>query len=137
MPGSVNEVTLIGNLGDDPDRRNTPSGAAVTELRLATNESWTDKNGQKQERVEWHRVVVWGKLAELCGEYLSKGRQVYVRGALRTRKWEDKDGATRYTTEIVVNSFDGKVVFLGSKGGSGESRQPSSRRDYSDDDVSF
>ena len=94
-------------------RDSIPSGAAVCEFRLATNESWTGKDGQKQDRTEWHRVVVWGRRAETCGKYLSKGRQVYLEGRLRTRSWEDKEGNKRYTTEIVAND----VQFLG--GGSG------------------
>lgn len=110
--GGVNKVLLIGNLGADPDLRYIPSGAAVCEMRLATNESWKDKAGQKQERTEWHRIVVWGQRAELCAQYLSKGRQVYIEGRLRTRSWEDRDGNTRYTTEIVATD----VQFLGSPG---------------------
>ncbi len=113
MAGGVNKVILVGNLGSDPEIRNIPSGAAVCEFRLATNESWTGKDGQKQDRTEWHRVVVWGRRAETCGKYLSKGRQVYLEGRLRTRSWEDKEGNKRYTTEIVAND----VQFLG--GGSG------------------
>jgi single-strand DNA-binding protein len=96
--------------------RHTPNGAGVCEFRLATNEAWTDKQGQRQERTEWHRVVVWGKKAEVCSKYLSKGRQVYVEGRLRTRSWEDKEGNKRYTTEVVAND----VQFLGGGGGGGE-----------------
>ena len=113
MAGGVNKVILVGNLGADPDMRYTPSGAGVCELRLATNESWTDRNGQRQERTEWHRVVVWGKKAEVCSKYLAKGRQVYVEGRLRTRSWDDKDGNKRYTTEVIADN----VQFL--SGGSG------------------
>lgn len=108
MAGGVNKVILIGNLGVDPELRYTPQGTAVANFRLATNESWTDKNGQKQDRTEWHRIVVWGKLAELCGEYLQKGRQVYLEGKLQTREWTDKENRKNYTTEIVAN----QVVFL-------------------------
>lgn len=108
---SVNKVILIGNLGGDPEIRYTQSGQAVGTLTLATNEKWTNKSGQPEERTEWHRVVVWGKLAELCREYLHKGRPVYVEGRLQTRKWE-KDGQPRYTTEIVAQT----VQFLGSSG---------------------
>jgi single-strand DNA-binding protein len=111
----VNKVILVGNLGADPDMRYTPSGQGVCEMRLATGESWNDKNGQRQERTEWHRIVVWGKKAEVCSKYLSKGRQVYVEGRLRTRSWEDKDGNKRYMTEVVAND----VQFLGSGGGGG------------------
>lgn len=110
---SVNKVIVIGNLGDDPEKRVTGSGQAVTTLRIATNERWTDKAGQKQERTEWHRVVVWGPQAENCAQYLAKGRQVYVEGRLQTRQWDDKEGVKRYTTEIVAQ----RVQFLGGKGG--------------------
>src|SRR5437660_8903768 len=109
MAGSgVNKVILVGNLGKDPEVRYTPSGQAVANFTIATNENWTDKQGQKQERTEWHRIVVWGKTAELCGEYLSKGRQVYIEGRLQTREWTNKEGAKQYTTEIVAN----QVLFL-------------------------
>jgi len=114
MAGGVNKVILIGNLGADPEVRFTPSGQAVANFRIATSESWTDKNGQKQERTEWHRIVVWGKLAELCGEYLAKGRQCYIEGRLQTREWTDKEGKKNYTTEVVAN----QVQFLGSRDGS-------------------
>ncbi|MEW6430909.1 MAG: single-stranded DNA-binding protein [Myxococcota bacterium] len=113
MAGGVNKVILIGNLGADPEVRFTPGGQAVANFRVATNESWTDKNGQKQERTEWHRIVVWGKLAELCGEYLKKGRQAYIEGRLQTREWTDKEGKKNYTTEIVANT----VQFLGGNPG--------------------
>jgi len=106
---SVNKVLLIGRLGSNPEIRYTPAGAAVANFSLATNESWNDKNGQKQERTEWHRVVVWGKLAQLCGEYLAKGRQCYVEGRLQTRQWQDKEGQTKYTTEVIASS----IQFLG------------------------
>jgi single-strand DNA-binding protein len=117
MAGGVNKVILIGNLGADPEVRFTPGGQAVANFRIATSESWTDKNGQKQERTEWHRIVVWGKLAELCGEYLKKGRQCFVEGRLQTREWMDKENRKNYTTEVVANS----VVFLGGRdAGAGE-----------------
>src|SRR6185437_1436640 len=106
---SVNKVILVGRLGQNPEVRYTPSGAAVANFSVATNESWTDKSGQKQERTEWHRVVVWGKLAELCNQYLSKGRQCYVEGRLQTRQWQDKDGQTKYTTEVQAQT----IQFLG------------------------
>src|SRR2546422_5876839 len=121
MAGSVNKVILIGNLGRDPEVLYTPSGQAVANFTVANNEACTDKAGQKQERTEWHRVVVWGKAAENCGEYLSKGRQVYVEGRLQTREWTNKEGAKQYTTEIVAN----QVTFLqgGERGqGRGASR---------------
>lgn len=112
---SVNKVILVGRLGQNPEVRYTPSGAAVANFSVATNESWTDKSGQKQERTEWHKVVVWGKLAELCGQYLSKGRQCYLEGRLQTRQWQDKDGQTKYTTEVQAQT----VQFLGGTAGQG------------------
>jgi single-strand DNA-binding protein len=115
MAGGVNKVILIGNLGADPEVRFTPGGQAVANFRIATSDTWTDKNGQKQERTEWHRIVVWGKLAELCGEYLKKGRQCYVEGRLQTREWTDKENRKNYTTEVVANS----VTFLGGRDGAG------------------
>ena len=123
--GYLNKVQLIGNLGADPDLRYTPSNRPVCNLSLATSETWNDKEGQKQERTEWHRCQVWGDLAETCEKYLSKGKQVYVEGKLQTRKWQDKQGMDRYTTEIVVD----KVVFLGSGGKSdgGQQSQSSGR----------
>ena len=98
---SLNKVMLIGNLGADPEIRHTPSGQSVATLRMATNEVWKDREGTKQERTEWHRVVAWGRLAEIAREYLSKGRQIYVEGRLQTRQWQDQQGQTRYTTEII------------------------------------
>lgn len=117
MAGGVNKVILVGHLGADPDMRYTPSGQGVCELRLATSESWNDKNGQRQERTEWHRIVVWGKRAEVCSKYLSKGRQVFVEGRIQTRTYDDKDGNKRYITEIIAND----VQFLsgGRDGGGG------------------
>lgn len=103
--GGVNKVILIGNLGADPDLRYTPNGQAVCDLRLATNETWVDKSGQKQERTEWHRIVVWGKGAEICKQYLAKGRRLFVEGRLQTKSWDDKDGHKRYMTEVVANDF--------------------------------
>ena len=102
----VNKVILVGNLGQDPETRYLPSGGAVTNITLATSESWKDKNsGQMQERTEWHRVVFFNKLGEIAGEYLKKGAKVYVEGALRTRKWQDQSGTDRYTTEIVASEM--------------------------------
>ena len=112
---SVNKVILVGRLGQAPEVRYTPSGAAVANFSVATNESWTDKSGQKQERTEWHRVVVWGKLAELCKQYLAKGRQAYIEGRMQTRQWQDKDGQTKYTTEVMAQT----VQFLGAGAGAG------------------
>jgi single-strand DNA-binding protein len=117
MGASVNKVILIGNLGSDPELRYTPTSQAVANFNIATNESWKDKSGQDQEKTEWHKIVVWGKLAELCGEYLSKGRTVYVEGRLQTRDWTDKEGNKRYTTEIVANT----IQFLGAPGEKGKS----------------
>lgn len=112
---SVNKVFLIGNLGADPEVRYTPSSAAVANFRIATTEVWNDKAGERQERTEWHRIVVWGKQAEHCGEYLRKGRSVHIEGRLQTREWEDKSGQKRYTTEIVAD----RVTFLGSRADGG------------------
>lgn len=106
---SVNKVILLGRLGQDPELKYTPGGSAVCNFSMATTESWTDKQGQKQEKTEWHRVVVWGKLAELCNQYLAKGRQAFLEGRLQTRSWDDKDGNKRYTTEILAST----VQFIG------------------------
>lgn len=106
---SVNKVILLGRLGQDPELKYTPGGAAVCNFSMATTEAWTDKQGQKQEKTEWHRIVVWGKLAELCNQYLAKGRQAFVEGRLQTRNWDDKDGTKRYTTEIMAST----VQFIG------------------------
>lgn len=108
---SVNKAILIGNLGKDPDVRYSPDGSAITNITLATTETWKDKSGEKQEKTEWHRVAFFGKLAEIAGEYLKKGSQVYVEGRIQTRKWQDKDGQDRYTTEIVAD----KMQMLGSR----------------------
>jgi single-strand DNA-binding protein len=105
MARGINKVILIGNVGKDPETRHMPSGGAVVNLTLATSENWTDKNGEKQERTEWHRLVIFGKLAEIANEYVSKGQQLYVEGRLQTRKWQDKEGREQYTTEIVVNDM--------------------------------
>lgn len=107
--GSVNLVTLIGNLGRDAELKYTPGGAAVATLNLATTEKWTDKDKQPQEKTEWHRVVLWGKTAESLAEYLTKGNQIYVQGKLQTRQWDDKDGNKRYTTEVRAD----RIVLLG------------------------
>jgi single-strand DNA-binding protein len=116
MARGVNKVILIGNLGQDPDTKYMPSGSAVTNLRIATSESFKDKEtGQQQERTEWHSVAMFGRLAEIAGEYLRKGSQVYIEGRLRTRKWQDKQGQDRYSTEIVAD----QMQMLGSRGGAG------------------
>lgn len=112
MASGINKVILIGRLGSDPEVRYTSNGGAVANFSLATNESWTDKAGQKQEKTEWHRIVVWGRIAEICGQYLSKGRQAYIEGKLQTREWVDKEGHKKYTTEIVAQN----VQFLGGGG---------------------
>src|SRR4029078_11103315 len=112
---SVNKVILIGNLGRDPETRYMPEGGAITNISIATTEKWKDKTGDMQEKTEWHRVAFFGKLAEIAGEYLKKGSQVYVEGRLQTRKWQDKDGQDKYTTEIVANVMQ----MLGSRQGMG------------------
>jgi single-strand DNA-binding protein len=114
MARGVNKVILVGTLGKDPETRYMPSGSAVTNLRIATNEQWKDKQtGEQQERTEWHSIAMFGRLAEIAAEYLRKGSQVYVEGKLRTRKWQDKEGKDRYTTEIVAD----EMQMLGGKGG--------------------
>jgi len=110
--GSVNRAIVVGNLGKDPEVRYTQGGQPVANFTVATNEKWTDKtSGQLQERTEWHRIVVWGKLAEICGEYLKKGRQAFIEGRLQTREWTDKEGKKQYSTEIVANN----VQFIGAR----------------------
>jgi len=150
MARGINKVILIGNLGKDPETRYMPSGGAVTNVTLATSESWKDKNsGEQQERTEWHRVVFFNRLGEIAGEYLKKGSKIYVEGSLRTRKWQGQDGQDRYTTEIVAN----EMQMLDSRGGSaaydasapsqGASRAPSPSQPVSmpdndfDDDIPF
>ncbi|WP_038053294.1 single-stranded DNA-binding protein [Thioalkalivibrio sp. ALJ1] len=116
MARGVNKVILLGNLGADPEKRETPNGVTVTNLRLATSEQWTDKNsGEKRENTEWHRVVMFGRLADIAAQYLSKGSQVYVEGKIQTRKWQDQSGNDRYSTEIVAN----EMQLIGARGGSG------------------
>lgn len=135
----VNKAILIGNLGVDPEVRYTPSGRAVANFRIATSEQWTDKDGRKQDRTEWHRVVAWGRLGEICGEYLHKGRQVYIEGKLQTRAWEDRDGNKRYTTEVVAQTMQ----MLGSAGREGRAESPDERFPVEepitipDDDIPF
>jgi len=122
---SVNKVILVGNLGRDPELRYTQNGQAVANFTVATNENWTNKAGDREERTEWHRVVAWGRVAELCAEYLAKGRTVYVEGRLQTREWEDREGQKRRSTEIVAQT----VQFLGGGRGAGAgaaARAPSS-----------
>ncbi|MFN8544795.1 MAG: single-stranded DNA-binding protein [Candidatus Binatia bacterium] len=112
---SLNKVLLIGNLGRDPEVRFTPSGRAVARFPVATSEVWNDQEGQRQERTEWHNVVVWGKQAESCGQYLAKGRQVFIEGSVRSRQYDDKEGNKRYITEVIAQ----RVQFLGGRGGEG------------------
>lgn len=134
----VNKVILIGNLGRDPEVRYTQGGSAVATLNIATSDSWTDKSGQKQERTDWHRVVVWQRLAEIAKEYLSKGQRVYIEGRIQTRSWDDREGNKRYTTEIVAN----QMLMLGGRGGGDEMSQeapppPEEPFEASNEDVPF
>ncbi|AHE99216.1 single-stranded DNA-binding protein [Thioalkalivibrio paradoxus] len=116
MARGVNKVILLGNLGADPEKRETPSGLTITNLRIATSEQWTDKQtGEKRENTEWHRVVLFGRLGDIAADYLSKGSQVYIEGRIQTRKWQGQDGQDRYTTEIVAS----EMQLLGGRGGSG------------------
>jgi single-strand DNA-binding protein len=150
---SVNKVILIGNVGRDPETRYMPSGDAMVNLSLATTDQWKDKNGERQERTEWHRIVLFGKTAEIAGQYLRKGSQVYIEGRLQTRKWTDKEGQERYTTEIVAD----RMQMLGSRGSGGDApfereaapggaspepraaapRKPATSFDDMDDDIPF
>ncbi|MGH8222780.1 MAG: single-stranded DNA-binding protein [Woeseiaceae bacterium] len=144
MARGVNKVIIIGNLGADPDTRYIPSGSAVTNLSVATNESWKDKQtGEQKDRTEWHKVAMFGRLAEIAAEYLRKGSQVYIEGRLRTRKWQDQQGNDRYTTEIVAD----EMQMLGGRGGGGampamsdsseRSPAPAASSDDFDDDIPF
>jgi len=120
----VNKVILVGNLGNDPEIRYMPSGSAVANITIATSESWRDKaTGEQREKTEWHRVALFGKLAEVAGEYLRKGSQVYIEGQLQTRKWQDQSGQDRYTTEVVVQGFNGVMQMLGGRQGQGAPAQ--------------
>lgn len=128
----VNKVIVVGNLGGDPDVRYTQAGAAITNISVATSETWKDKQtGQPQERTEWHRVVFFNRLAEIAGEYLRKGSKVYVEGSLRTRKWQDKDGKDRYTTEITANEL--QMLDTRSSGDGGSARAESQARAHGAD----
>jgi single-strand DNA-binding protein len=147
MAGSVNKVILVGNLGKDPEVRRMTSGDPVVNLSVATSESWRDKaSGEKKEKTEWHRVVIFNKnLADVAEKYLRKGAKVYLEGQLQTRKWTDKDGAEKYSTEVVLQNFNGTLVMLDSRGGGGEggarigaSEAPASfQRDEMDDEIPF
>ena len=148
MARGINKVILVGTLGADPDTRYTPSNAAVTNLSLATNESWKDKqSGEQKEKTEWHRIVMFNRLAEIASEYLRKGSQIYIEGKIQTRKWEDKEGKDRWTTEIVANEMQmlGGRSSGGNPGGasgsefasSGSSAPSSDASDDFDDDIPF
>ena len=129
---SVNKVIIVGNLGQDPESRFTPQGTAVTNLSVATNESWKDQNGDTQERTEWHRVVMYGRMAETAVEYMKKGQMVYVEGRLNTREWEDQNQVKRKTTEIRCDNF----TMLGRRG-NGSPQENSSSKENVDDDLPF
>jgi single-strand DNA-binding protein len=118
----INKVILVGNLGNDPELRHTPNGNPVANFNVATTDLWTNKDGQQEQKTEWHRIVAWGRLAEICNEYLRKGRQVYIEGRIQTRSWEDQNGQTRRITEIVAN----QMMMLGSREG-GEVPEPSEK----------
>ena len=150
MARGINKVILVGNLGNDPDVRYTANGAAVSNISIATSESWKDKeSGEQQEKTEWHRVVFFGKLAEIVAEYLKKGSQVYVEGRLQTRKWQDKEGNDRYTTEIVANEMQMLGSRPGGGGGNYENQKPAAApaaeassaknpdESFVDDDIPF
>jgi single-strand DNA-binding protein len=137
----VNRVFLIGRLGRDPEVRYTPSGSAVASFSMATNERWTDSEGQRQERTEWHNIVVWRKLAEICGKYLKKGGLVYIEGRLQTREWDDRDGNKRRTTEVIASNMQ---MLESRSGGTGTSPEGADSRSESsmeigitDDDIPF
>ena len=142
MARGINKVILVGNLGQDPELKNLPSGSAVCNLRIATSESWKDKQtGEMKEQTEWHSISLFGRLAEIAAQYLRKGSQVYIEGRLRTRKWQDKSGADRYTTEIIAD----ELQLLGGKGDGQRSERPAQakqqaepkQRDEFDDDIPF
>lgn len=132
---SVNRVIIVGNLGRDPEIRYMPSGDAMVNINIATTDNWKDKNGEKQEKTEWHRIVMFGKVAEIAGEYLKKGSQAYFEGRLQTRKWEDKEGSDRYTTEIVAD----RMQMLGGKSDETKRAADKPKADFSDleSDVPF
>jgi single-strand DNA-binding protein len=136
---TLNRVFLIGNLGVDPELSYTPSGTAKATMRLATHEVWTNKDGEKGERTEWHRVIAWGRLAEVCGQYLSKGRQIFIEGRLQTRSWEDREGNKRWTTEIIASGMQMLGSPRDAPAPTGE--PPADREDAaspeSDDDIPF
>ena len=133
---SLNKVQLIGHLGKNPEVRYTSSGSAVANFTMATNETWTGKDGQKNDRTEWHNIVAWGKLGEICGEYLTKGKQVYIEGSMTTRSWEDRDGNKRYTTEVKADN----LIMLGGPGSAGGGTSetiPQNENSPIEDDIPF
>lgn len=132
----INRVILIGNLGQDPEVRYTQSGSAVATLRVATSRSWKDKDGNKQEETEWHRVIAWAHTAEFSGKYLSKGSKVYVEGRLATRKWQDKDGKDQYTTEIIAATVQNLSPRY-DQGGGGKEQEPPPYQNSTGEDVPF
>ncbi len=143
MAGSVNKVILVGRLGQDPEVRYTQGGTAVANLRIATDETWKDQSGERQQRTEWHTVVAWRRLAEICGQYLSKGRLVYIEGKLQTRSWQDREGNKRYSTEVQA---DNMVMLGGGRSEEGQAAAPAqpaaaaaagSDSGTSDDDIPF
>jgi single-strand DNA-binding protein len=136
MSKGINKVILVGNLGADPETRFTATGAAITGIRIATSESWKDKQGEQQERTEWHSITFFGRLAEIAGEYLRKGSQVYVEGRLQTEKWQDKDGNDRYTTKVIAN----EMQMLGAKSEQAQRTKPERTQPADDgfqDDIPF
>lgn len=148
MARGINKVILVGNLGADPETRYTANGAAITNIRVATTETWRDKqSGEKQERTEWHRIVFFNRLAEIAGEYLRKGSQVYIEGSIRTRKWQDQSGQDRYTTEVVANEMQmlggrgegggGPSSDSGFRDSKGPAKSEQGEDDFQDDDIPF
>jgi single-strand DNA-binding protein len=147
MARGINKVILVGNLGQDPEVRYMPNGNAVANFNVATSETWKDKQtGEQKDRTEWHRVVIFGKLAEVTGEYIKKGTLVYIEGQLQTRKWQDQSGQDRYTTEVVINPIGGTLQILGSRDSDSTSQQQSTpqaiapaqaQQDTFDDDIPF
>ncbi|MBW2609405.1 MAG: single-stranded DNA-binding protein [Deltaproteobacteria bacterium] len=136
---SVNKAILLGNLGADPEVRYTPAGTAVANFNLATHEQWTNKDGEKEEKTEWHRIVAWARLGEICGEYLRKGSQVYIEGRIQTRSWEDRDGNKRYTTEIVAQAMQmlGSAIKEGTAQSMEERHPVEEPISIPDDDIPF
>ncbi len=136
---SVNKVILVGNLGADPELRYAPSGTAVANFSLATTDQWTNKEGAKEEKTEWHRIVAFGRLGEICGEYLHKGKQVYIEGKLQTRSWEDREGLKRYTTEIIASTMQmlGPKERDGNTSGRSESPPIEEPLSIPDDEIPF